>query len=181
MLHRSLLARAAVALLCVLPLVATAHGPSRQKVTRDIVVNAPAAKVWALIADFCSISQWHPGVVKCEGTGGSEAGATRVLTVGQEGGPQIAEELQLHDAEKMTYKYRITKTDVSVLPVSTYSAFLSVADNGDGTSTVSWKGGFYRSWAKNNPPAEQNDEAAVKAVTGTYDAGLANIKKLAEQ
>ncbi len=181
MLRRSLPRRAVLALLCMLPLVAVAHGPSRQKVTKDIVINAPAAKVWAVVADFCSISTWHPGVVKCEGVGGNEVGATRVLTVGQEGGPQIAEELQLYDAAKMTYKYRITKTDVSVLPVATYSAFLSVADNGDGTSTASWKGGFYRSWGKNNPPPEQNDEAAVKAVTGTYEAGLANIKKLAEQ
>jgi carbon monoxide dehydrogenase subunit G len=181
MLRRSLSRRVALALFCMLPLVAVAHGPSRQKVTKDIVVNAPAAKVWGLIADFCSISKWHPGVVKCEGAGGNEVGATRVLTVGQEGGPQIAEELQMYDAAKMTYKYRITKTDVSVLPVATYSAFLGVADNGDGTSTVSWKGGFYRSWGKNNPPPEQNDEAAIKAVTGTYEAGLANIKKLAEQ
>ena len=119
MLRRSLSRRVALALFCMLPLVAVAHGPSRQKVTKDIVVNAPAAKVWGLIADFCSISKWHPGVVKCEGAGGNEVGATRVLTVGQEGGPQIAEELQMYDAAKMTYKYRITKTDVSVLPVAT--------------------------------------------------------------
>ncbi len=176
-MHRRLV----LVLLCALPLVAAAHGPSRQKVEKDIKINAPAAKVWALIADFCSISQWHPGVVKCEGTGGNEVGAKRVLTVGKEGGPRIEEELQMYDAAKMTYKYRITKTDVTVLPVATYSAFLGVTDNGDGTSTATWKGGFYRSWGKNNPPAEQNDEAAKKAVTGTYEAGLANLKKLAEQ
>ncbi|MCU0624646.1 MAG: SRPBCC family protein [Gemmatimonadaceae bacterium] len=173
--------RLLLVLLCALPLVATAHGPSRQKVTKDIKINAPAAKVWSIIADFCAISTWHPGVVKCEGTGGNEVGAKRVLVVGKEDGPRIEEELQLYDAEKMTYKYRITKTDVSVLPVATYSAFIGVVDNGDGTSTASWKGGFYRSWGKNDPPPEQSDEAALKAVTGTYEAGLANIKKLAEQ
>ncbi len=170
-----------LALLCVLPLAAAAHGPSRQKVTQDIVIKAPAAKVWALVADFCAISKWHPGVVNCAGTGGNAVGATRTLTIGKEGGPQIAEELQLYDAAKMTYKYKITRTDVTVLPVATYSAFLSVTDNGDRTSTASWKGGFYRSWGKNDPPPEQSDAAALKAVTGTYAAGLANIKKLAEQ
>lgn len=176
-MHRRLV----LVLLCALPLAVAAHGPSRQKVEKDIKINAPAAKVWGLIADFCSISQWHPGVVKCEGSGGNEVGAKRVLTVGKADGPKIEEELQLYDAAKMTYKYRITKTDVTVLPVATYASFLSVVDNGDGTSTASWKGGFYRSWGKNNPPPEQNDEAAKKAVTGTYEAGLANLKKLAEQ
>lgn len=176
-MHRRLV----LILLCALPLVAAAHGPSRQKVERDIKIDAPAAKVWALIADFCSISQWHPGVVKCEGTGGNEVGAKRVLFIGKADGPKIEEELQMYDAAKMTYKYRLTKTDVTVLPVTTYASFLSVLDNGDGTSTASWKGGFYRSWGKNNPPPEQNDEAARKAVIGTYEAGLANLKKLAEQ
>ena len=176
-MHRRLI----LALLCALPLVAAAHGPSRQKVEKEVRINAPAAKVWAIIADFCAISTWHPAVVKCVGTGGNEVGARRVLTIGKDGGAQIEEELQMYDADKMIYKYRITKTDVTVLPVTTYSSFLSVADNGDGTSTATWKGGFYRSWGKNNPPPEQNDEAANKAVTGTYEAGLANIKKLAEQ
>ena len=46
---------------------------------------------------------------------------------------------------------------------------------------VVWKGGFYRSWGKNDPPPEQSDAAAVKAVTATYQGGLANLKKLAEQ
>lgn len=176
-MHRRLV----LVLLCALPLIAAAHGPSRQKVEQNVKIAAPAAKVWGLVADFCSIEEWHPGVVDCAGTGGNEVGAKRVLTIGQADGPKIEEELQLYDAQKMTYKYRITKTDVTVLPVATYSAFLSVLDNGDGSSTVSWKGGFYRSWGKNNPPPEQNDEAAKKAVIGTYEAGLANLKKIAEQ
>lgn len=160
---------------------AAAHGPSRQKVTETVTVNAPAAEVWAMISDFCSIRDWHPGVVACDGSGGNDKGATRVLTVGDENGPQIHEELLKFDADKMSYKYRITQTDNAVLPVTTYSSFLSVKDNGDGTSTVEWRGGFYRAYPKNEPPPELNDEAAVNAVTATYQAGLANIKTLAEQ
>ncbi len=114
-------------------------------------------------------------------TGGNAPGATRVLTLNADGGPQVSEELQQYDAGKMTYKYRITKTAMEVLPVTTYSAFLSVKDNGDDTSTVEWRGGFYRGHPNNNPPPEQSDEAATKAVTATYQAGLAEIKKLAEQ
>lgn len=145
------------------------------------MINAPAAKVWSLIADFCSISKWHPGVAKCESEGGNKVGALRTVTIGKADGPKIIEELQIYDAAKMTYKYKIKKTDVSVLPVATYAAFVTVTDNGDGTSTAEWKSGFYRSWGKNNPPPEQNDEAALKAVSTAYEAGLANLKKLAEK
>jgi hypothetical protein len=158
-----------------------AHGPSRQKVTREIAVNMPAEKVWALIADFCSIERWHPAVFACDGTGGNEPGATRVLSIGAVDGPNIDEELQKFDAENRVYKYKVTQTDNSVLPVTTYSAFLSVIDRGDGTSMVEWRGGFYRAFPNNNPPPELNDEAAVTAVTAVYDAGLQGIKALAEK
>lgn len=162
---------------------AIAHGPSRQKVTKEITVNAPAAKVWSVIENFCSIEDWHPAIfhAECDCSTGTEIGATRVLTVAEEGGPQLHEELQKFDAEKMMMKYKISKTDNAVLPVTTYSAFLSVKANEDGTSTVQWRGGFYRAYPNNNPPPELNDEAAVKAVTATYEAGLANIKALAEK
>ena len=158
-----------------------AHGPSRLKVEESITVKAPAAKVWALIGDFCTIDKWAPGVVKSDCQGGNEVGATRVLTIIEAGGPQIAEQLQKYDAAAMTYKYKITQTDMALLPVTTYAAFLSVKDNGDGSSTVEWRGGFYRGHPNNDPPAAQNDEAATKAVTGSYQAGLARIKELAEK
>jgi hypothetical protein len=160
---------------------AGAHGPSRQKVTESVTVAAAASKVWSIVADFCSIETWHPGVVACAGSGGNAPGATRVLTIGEPGGPQIEEELLKYDADKMSYKYKITRTANEVLPVTTYSSFVTVKDNGDGSSTVEWRGGFYRGYPNNNPPPELNDEAAVNAVTGTYRAGLAEIKKIAEQ
>ena len=161
----------------------SAHGPSRQKVTKEAVVEASAAEVWALIENFCAIPDWHPAVhsAECDASKGLEVGATRILTIGEEGGPQIHEELQKFDAEKRMMKYKISKTDNNVLPVTTYSAFLSVADNEDGTSTVKWRGGFYRAYPNNDPPENLNDAAAVNAVTGVYEAGLASIKALAEK
>jgi len=167
-------------LLFTLPMTGFAHGPSRQKVTREVIVNAPAAKTWQAIADFCSIETWHPAVVACEGTGSNEPGATRILRIGSVDGPQIHEELQKYDPDKMMMKYKITKTDNAVIPVTTYSAFLSVKANDDGTATVQWRGGFYRAYPNNNPPPELNDEAAVTAVTGVYVAGLEGIRTLVE-
>lgn len=169
-----------LASLAALPFVAEAHGPSRQKVNLSVDVNAPPAQVWALISDFCAIEKWHPAVAKCEGKGGNDIGATRVLSIGEATGPQIHEELLKYDAETMSYKYKITQTDNTVLPVTTYSAILSVTAADGGGSKVEWKGGFYRGYTNNDPPPELNDEAAKTAVTGVYEAGLAHIKELAE-
>lgn len=167
--------------LLALPGLAFAHGPSRQKVEKSVTVAAPAAKAWAVVADFCAIEKWNPAVAKCEGTGGNEPGATRVLTLNDAAtGPKIHNELVKYDAEKMSYRYKITENDVNVFPVTTYSAEVSVSAIDDASSKVTLKAGFYRGYTNNDPPPELNDEAAVKAVSTTYDAALARIKELAE-
>lgn len=159
---------------------ASAHGPTRQKVTEKIEINAPVSKVWALISDFAGAASWLPMVERSSGEGGNEPGATRTLVLGPDA--QIIELLKKYDADAMMYKYRIPdKThDVKILPVTNYSSTIKVTEKGSG-SLVTWKAGFYRGYPNNDPPEELNDEAAVKAVTGVYKAGLANLKKLAEQ
>jgi carbon monoxide dehydrogenase subunit G len=169
------------ALLAVTPALVDAHGPSRQKVEKTVEISAPAAKVWGIIADFCAIKDWHPAVFSCEGEGGNAVGAKRVLTLGDANGGKIHEELLGYSAEKMMYKYKITEVDVKVLPVTTYSASITVVPGDGDTSKVTWKSGFYRGFTNNDPPPELNDEAAVKAITGVFDAGLAKIKELAEK
>lgn len=159
---------------------ASAHGPTRQKVKKTVEINAPAAKVWAAIQNFNDLN-WHPAVEKTEGKGGNKVDATRHLTL--KGGATIDEILYKYSAEKMSYSYRITKVDVKVLPVNNYSSHLTVeaVEGSDGAkSTVTWKGAFYRGYMNNDPPAELNDEAAVKAVTGIYESGLNALKKKLE-
>jgi carbon monoxide dehydrogenase subunit G len=165
-----------LAVLALLPVAALAHGPSRQKVTETVEINAPPDKVWKVIGNFQDMS-WHPAVEKVEGQGGNDANATRTLTL--KSGGTIAEKLDGYDAAKMMYKYEITNVDVKVLPVNNYSSSLSVKDNG-GKSTVEWKGAFYRGFMNNDPPPELNDEAAVKAVTGVYRTGLDALKQKLE-
>ena len=46
----------------ILPLTAAAHGPSPQKVEKEIVIKADPAKVWALVKDFGGIQKWLPTV-----------------------------------------------------------------------------------------------------------------------
>lgn len=156
--------------------VAMAHGPTRQKVTAKITINAPADKVWAIVSSFQDMS-WHPAVAKTEGTGGNAAGAKRTLTL-QSGG-KIEEELTKYSAEKRSLSYEIKAVDVKVLPVNNYSSTLSVSDEG-GKAVVEWRGAFYRGFMNNDPPPELSDEAAVKAVEGVYNTGLIAIKKKAE-
>ncbi|MBA3495241.1 MAG: SRPBCC family protein [Gammaproteobacteria bacterium] len=166
--------------LIVVPALGFADGLSRLKLTEQTEIKAPPAKVWEMIKDFCSISKWHPAIANCVSEGGSAAGAKRVLTLKQEGNPRIDEEMLTYDETAMTFKYKIKKVDLKVLPVTSYSAFMTVKPNDQGGSIVFWNGGFYRGYPNNNPPPELNDQAAIKAVTGIYQSGLANLKKLAE-
>jgi hypothetical protein len=166
----------AIALMALAPLAAVAHGPSRQKVTETIEINAAADKVWALVGNFQDMS-WHPAVAKTEGKGGNDVNATRTLTL--KNGGTIDEQLDVYDAAEHTYAYEITKVDVKVLPVNDYSSHITVTANGD-KSTVEWRGAFYRGYMLNDPPPELNDEVAVKAVTGVYKDGLAALKKKLE-
>ena len=162
-----------VALLALLPAVALAHGPSRQKVVETIEINAPADKVWAVIGNFQDMS-WHPAFVKTEGTGANDpATATRKLTLAS--GGTIDEKLVKYNAETKSMSYEITNVDVKVVPVSNYAATISVSGEGD-KSTVEWKSAFYRGYVNNDPPPELSDEAAVKAITGVFKDGLAALK-----
>jgi hypothetical protein len=163
-------------LVALFPLAASAHGPTRQKVVETIEINVPADKVWAAVANFQDMS-WHPAVAKTAGAGGNDLGATRTLTL-QSGG-EINEKLSKYDAGAMTFSYEITEVDVKVLPVTNYSSTLSVKDAG-GKTTVEWKGAFYRGYVNNDPPPDQDDAAAVKAVTGVYTSGLEALKKKLE-
>ncbi len=169
-LRRILIAALPVLLFCV-PIMAEAHGPTRQKVTLTADIAAPPEEVWAVIGNFQDMS-WHPAVHSSVGENGNEIDATRILTLGAEGGPTIDEVLYKYSDEKMSYSYRITEVAVEVLPVTNYSSHLTVKPGAEGGSVLEWRGAFYRGYPNNDPPPELNDEAAVAAVTGVYQAGL---------
>ncbi len=177
MLKRLVIAATIVALTPLsLAGAAWAHGPSRQKVTETIEINAPVDKVWKVVGNFQDMS-WLPVVEKLEGKGGNDVNATRTLTL--KGGGTIEEQLDKYSAEDHMYGYEITKVDPKVFPVADYSSHITVEGEGDKT-TVTWWGGFYRGYMLNDPPPELNDEAALKAVTGLYKDGLAALKKKVE-
>jgi len=154
---------------------AAAHGPTRQKVVETIAIDAPADKVWAIIANFDALKNWHPAVAESPASKGNEEGSVRELKL--KGGGALTETLESHDAAKMKYSYRAK--DGGALPVTNYTSTVTVRADG-AKAIVEWRGAFYRGYPNNDPPPDQNDEAAVAAITGVYQSGLANLKKIVE-
>jgi len=154
---------------------AAAHGPTRQKVTETIRIDAPAATVWARIKDFAALQAWHPAVEASPADKANEVGSVRQLKL--KGGGALTETLEAWDDAGMKYTYRAK--DGGALPVTNYTSTIRVTDDG-GKAVVEWRGAFYRGFPNNDPPPDQNDEAAVRAVTGVYQSGLANLKTLVE-
>lgn len=165
---------ALVVLGAALPL--QAHGPTRQKVTEKVEINAPAEKVWAVIGTFHDMG-WHPAVAKTEGSGGNVVGAVRILNINPVG--QIVEALTKYDVVGRSMSYEITAVDMKVLPVNNYAATLTVEALG-GKSVVEWKSAFYRGFLNNDPPPELSDAAALAAVKGVFRSGLDALKAKVE-
>ena len=176
--------------LLAIPVVATAHGPTRQQVTGQITIHASPEKVWKVVKDFGGLHNWHPSVISSK----LKDKNTRILTLAAEGNPTITEKLLTVDDDKMIMSYKITDmtvvktitfnskdTPYFTLPVSTYKAWLTVR-SADGGSQVKWKAKFYRSFMDNPPvPEGQSDKDAVNAVNAVINAGLKNLKALMEK
>lgn len=135
-----------------------------QKVALSISVAATPAEVWAVIGNFQDMS-WHPAVHFNTGANGNASAATRLLTLGGDGGPTIAEALVDHSDTGMAYGYRITEVLPEVLPVANYSSQLSVRAGSGGGAEVEWQGAF-------EPTDPTNGTASTEAVTGVYKLGL---------
>ncbi|WP_134680865.1 SRPBCC family protein [Paracoccus ravus] len=152
-----------------------AHGPVRLKLELDQKLNASPDEVWAAIGKFEDMG-WHPAVASTEITGDGSVDqpekSSRVLHLKADAGdPTISEVLSKIQPDKRCYSYRIEAVDVAVLPVTNYASTICVKDDG-GKANVAWRAGFYRGFPNNEPPPDQNDEAAIKAVTAIYQAGL---------
>ncbi len=180
--------------LLLIPGLASAHGPSRQKVVEKITINAAPDKVWEMVGNFGAVDKWLP-VAHASKLDGDKK---RILTLGKEDGPTITEELKQLDAKKMMVKYKIIEMDtvktveykgekyeVPAVPVHNYLSILKLSPV-DGGTEVTWTGKFYRVYQLNydnvDPkyPEGLGDEEAVATITAVYQAGLAELKKQLE-
>lgn len=149
---------------------ASAHGPNSLYVIKSVNIDVPAAKAWDKISKFADLGAWHPAVAKTEIISGKDfkKGAKRTLTL-QDGG-KINEMLTAYSAKNKTMSYIITD---SVLPVSGYASTLHVYPNGADKSVVVWEGSFL-------PKAPADEKTASDTISGVYDGGLSNLKKILE-
>lgn len=168
----------AALLACVAWTGAQAHGPTPQKVEVTVDIAAPPEKVWSLIKDFGNIGDWNPALSKSVGTGGNENSASRVISFKK--GGELTEGLDYYSEKEMSYLYRLSKENVDVFPVSSYTAEITVKPGANGGSQVTWMGRLYRADTGNEPPPEKNDEAAVTAMTDFFTEGLNGLKAKAE-
>ncbi len=150
----------------------------RLKVSETVDIAAPPAKVWAIIKDYNNMS-WHPAIKKDDATDGNIPGSIRTLDLG---GPKLTETLTRYDATKMSYSYKINPDpdNVKAVPVTDYRARIQVKSGPNHGSTVSWRASFHRGDPSPTPAPDMNDDAATKAITGIFRAGLDNLKKVAE-
>lgn len=170
-----------LATICLFPLNASAHGPSPQKIVKEVVIKAEPAKVWAALKDFGGIGKWHPAVaeVKLEERKDNESDAVlthRIITL-KDGGSIVEKLREAIDAE-MKLDYKMVEGTV---PVSNYRAVMQVkAGPGSGESTLTWTGRFYNKANSMEAKPGEDNPTANAAINGIYDAGLAGIKKYLE-
>lgn len=163
-----------LAALC-LSLPAYAHGPTPQKAKESITLNAPVAKVWAVVNQFDDIANWHPDLKKSEGDGKNQSGGIRTLTFKNDA--SLVEELDYYNEAEHEYSYRLKTENTAALPTSSHSVELKVTHGESADSSiVTIKSRFYRGDTGNTPPENLNDEAAVKAMTQFFKNGLNGLK-----
>ena len=146
-------------------------------VTKSVEINAPAADVWNRVKDFNALNTWHPGIAKDEIIEGknNEVGAVRLLTTGD--GGQLHEKLLGFDAAGMSFKYGIIDEGG---PVSNYESILKVEAVSATTSKVIWSGSFTPNNSGPPPAAGAENVTPTSVFESIYQAGLDNLKKLAE-
>lgn len=162
------------------PAVVFAHGPTPQKAYEKVTINASVDRVWDAIKQFDALSSWHPEVKASSGDGKNAADGTRVITLHND--EQLTESLDYYSDKDHEYNFRLKHENVKALPVSSYTNNIQVtAGETPNTSIVAVKSRFYRGDTTNTPAENQNDAAAVKAMTDFFQKGLAGLKAKAEK
>jgi mxaD protein len=143
----------------------------------SVTIHASPDAVWSRIKDFDGMGNWHPAVASDQIILGSNntVGAERLLTL-HDGGT-VRDKLTVFDAKHRRYSYAILK---GTLPVSEYTATVTVKAAGLNRSRVTWSATFKRKHTGANPPANSDDAAATRTMSQIHRSGLDHMKKLVE-
>ena len=140
-----------------------------QKVVRSTVIDAPIARVWAVLRDFNSHDQWHDVVdsSRIEGSDRSDqVGCVRSFSL--KDGNRIREQLlTLSDSD---YKSTYCIVEASV-PLQRYVATVTLKPVTDGNRTFwHWESTFA------TPPGMERELHDMVA-QGVYEAGFENLRR----
>jgi mxaD protein len=127
-------------------------------VEMSTVVRTDPNTLWREIGAFERVGDWHPLLNKVQIEG-------RRRIPYDKNGIRHVETLQESDPQQRRYRYTI---DESPMPISNYTAELSVHDNHDGTSTVRWSGDF--------DVPDRDRAKTVATVEGFFKAGLTSLR-----
>jgi NADPH:quinone reductase len=140
-----------------------------QRVVRSTVIDAPIARVWAVLRDFNSHDQWH-GVVDGSHIESNErsdqVGCVRSFTL--KDGNHIREQLlSLSDTEHIS-RYAIVEATV---PLQRYVATVTLKPVTDGHRTFwHWESTF------DTPPGRERELRDMVA-QGVYEAGFVHLRR----
>lgn len=140
-----------------------------QKVVRSTIIDAPIARVWAVLRDFNSHDQWHDVVAASRIEGGespAQVGCVRNFTL--KDGNHIREQLiGLSDTE---YKSTYCIVEATV-PLQRYVATVTLKPVTDGDRTFwHWESSF------ETPPGMERELREMVA-QGVYEAGFENLRR----
>lgn len=169
-----------IAMLSVMPFMAHAHGPSGQKVKKEVIVKAAPEAVWKVMKDFSSIGKWHPDVVEIKVEDKKDEASGNVLphrVVKLKNGRGFEEKLREVNDELMKMDYKMVEGDNSTILVYGYRTVLKVDPGVSANeSKVTITGRFYN---KNNSleqlPGLGNKEANAE-INALYDAAAEGLQ-----
>ena len=107
------------------------------EVSETLIVDVPISDVWQLIGGFETMHSWHPAISESEIF---ERGGITYRRLTLTSGDTIVESMDEHSDEDKSYSY--TMTDFGPLPLSAYSATLSVVLAGNVGSEIRFAGTF---------------------------------------
>jgi NADPH2:quinone reductase len=144
-----------------------------QKVVRSTVIDAPIARVWAVLRDFNSHDEWHDVVAQSRIEGGErsdQVGCVRSFSLAD--GNRIREQLLTLDDRLYKSTYCIVEATV---PLQRYVATVTLKPVTDGDRTFwHWESTFA------TPPGMERELREMVA-TGVYEAGFANLRRHLER
>jgi len=163
------------------PLRAGACGPSPQKVSKEVVIQASPAKVWALVSDFSAMQKWHPDVLAStlESKPDTDGGTVTYRTLTLKSGGSIIEKQRETQAGDMKLGAVLVQGQIAV---SNYSDAITVKPGlVVGESVVTWVGRFNNKANSMQAPVGEDDATAIAAVESRYNAGLQGLKESLEK